>query len=954
MFFLAHNVYCEINDIGTPLVKQYNRSDFKAGRQTWMIDQGPDGMMYFANNDGLLEFDGSNWRLYQLPKQTIVRSLKVDENGRIYVGGFNEFGFFHLDENKEMKYHSLVHLIPDSKENFGDIWKIHLTSSGIVFQSFVGIYIYKNKHEVIEVIEPYSRFHFSFYTRGELYVVDLEKGVMRLSFGKLFPVIGMEPLIGEEVRGMLPAGNRLLIATASKGCFLYDGSKLKKWNEDLSRILSQKQIFSVSKIGESSIAFGTIQKGLIISDTNGVVKLWLSRGKGLQNNTVLSLKVDSYDNLWLGLDNGIDYVEINSPLRYLSYQHGISSGYAAIVDQGKLYLGTNQGVYFIEWDDLNNEKISEASFKLVKNTSGQVWTLQLVKGKLICGHNNGTFVIRGEEAFNISEIDGGWTYIDLKEREDFILGGTYSGLILFEAQKDGIQFVRSIKGFEESSRDILQDTEGDIWIGHGLKGVFRLKLNNKLDSAIQVKFYNYSDGLPSDFGTTLFAYIDEVFFATEDGIYSFDKKHEQFVPNDELNEALGKKDFRKLQMDEDGNIWYFTSLSAGVYRLQEDGNYLDITLPFRQLYGSFIGGFPFVYPYNDKNVFFGAENGFVHYDPSYFKDYKKNLKTYIRQVNIGNNDSVMFKGKIGKVNPNLPEIEFRNNNVHFYYGANDFENPEGIEYSTFLNGYEKSWTAWELDNNREFTNLHEGTYIFSVKARNIYGAESPPVSYSFTINPPLLRSLGAYIIYVILGIALLAFLLLIIKKKIKKSKLEAEHKKEKQFKEVEERLRSDALEAEKEIIRLRNEKLREQMKLKDKELANSTFQTIQKNKLLVDMKKELRQFINQTGDNVTRSHINFIIKKINREINDEKQWEVFETHFENVHEEFLKRIKTEFPDLTPRELKLCAYLRMNISSKEIALLMNISTRGVEISRYRLRKKLELDRTINLTDFIISY
>ncbi|MFO8128894.1 MAG: triple tyrosine motif-containing protein [Bacteroidales bacterium] len=943
---------CELFNIGTPLVRHYNKIDFKAGRQTWMIGQSPDGMMYFANNDGLLEFDGSNWLLYQLPNHTIIRSLKIDQNGRIYVGGFNEFGYFELDANREMQYHSLADLVPEDERDFGDIWKIHITPAEIIFQSFEGIYIFQDQR--VEVIKPVSRFHFSFYVKGELYIVDLKEGVMRMSFGKLFPVIGMESLVGEEIRGMLPMGDKLLVATADKGCFLYNGSKLETWNEAFSRILEQNQIFSVSRVDEASIAFGTIQNGLILSDLEGNIKLWMNRSNGLQNNTVLSMKVDNYDNLWLGLDNGIDYVEINSPLRYLTHHHGLSSGYDAIIHNKTLYLGTNQGVYFTDWNKLANQELSGPSFNRVGNTSGQVWILQDIDGKLICGHNNGTYIIEGDEALNVSDIDGGWTYIEPAGQNEYIIGGTYSGLILLESGKEGIEFKWRIKGFNESSRDITQDRDGDIWIGHGLKGVFRVKLNKRLDSVVQTSFYNSSHGLPSDYGTTLFAYDDKIYFATEDGIYDYNKETDRFCPDPEMNELLGRKDFDKLQLDEDGNIWYFNPLSVGVYRLQEDGTFLDISLPFKQLHGSFIGGFPFVYPYNDRNVFIGIEGGFVHYDPTYTKDYQKGLKAYLRRVNIGNTDSIIFAGKIEKINGNTTEIDFRDNNVHFHYGANDFENPGRIEYSTFLNGYEKTWSEWETENNREFTNLYEGSYIFSVKARNIYGATSAPVSYSFVIDPPLHRSLAAYIFYFALGILALFFLFLIIKREINRSRMEAEKKKENQFREIEDGFRRDALEAEKEIIRLRNEKLREQMKLKDKELANSTFQTIQKNKLLMDMKKELKQFISKIDDDVTRSHINFIIKKLNREINDEKQWEIFETHFENVHEEFLKRIKTEFPDLSPRELKLCAYLRMNISSKEIALLMNISTRGVEISRYRLRKKLNLDRSMNLTDFILSY
>ena len=141
--------------------------------------------------------------------------------------------------------------------------------------------------------------------------------------------------------------------------------------------------------------------------------------------------------------------------------------------------------------------------------------------------------------------------------------------------------------------------------------------------------------------------------------------------------------------------------------------------------------------------------------------------------------------------------------------------------------------------------------------------------------------------------------------------------------------------------------------MKNKELANATMQMLHKNKILINLKEELKK-IKGTLDDEQKYKVQWLLRKIDKEIDNEKQWKVFETQFERVHEEFLFRIKSAYPDLTPRELKLCAYLRMNVSSKEIAALMNISTRGVEISRYRLRKKLDLTREINLTDFILSF
>ncbi len=261
---------------------------------------------------------------------------------------------------------------------------------------------------------------------------------------------------------------------------------------------------------------------------------------------------------------------------------------------------------------------------------------------------------------------------------------------------------------------------------------------------------------------------------------------------------------------------------------------------------------------------------------------------------------------------------------------------------------------WETRNNREFTNLSEGDYTFYVKARNIYGVESDPAIFTFTITPPWARSIGAYIVYIIIGLVIIGFIVLLIRKKIERSNLKEKELQQEKFREREEKLQRETLEAEKEIIRLRNEKLSEQMIMKDKELANSTLDMIQKNKLLTKIKNDLKKISSATIDEESKNNIHILSKRINKELDTEKQWEIFETHFENVHEAFLIRLKEQYPELSPRELKLCAYLRLNISSKEIAILMNISTRGVEISRYRLRKKLDLNRNENLTDFILTF
>jgi DNA-binding CsgD family transcriptional regulator len=119
------------------------------------------------------------------------------------------------------------------------------------------------------------------------------------------------------------------------------------------------------------------------------------------------------------------------------------------------------------------------------------------------------------------------------------------------------------------------------------------------------------------------------------------------------------------------------------------------------------------------------------------------------------------------------------------------------------------------------------------------------------------------------------------------------------------------------------------------------------------VKEELSNIANLLNSESNKAKIRQLQRKIDRDISNEKYFKVFDSYFDDVHQDFLKRLKEKHPELSPKELRLCAYIRMNISSKEIASLLNISIRGVEVSRYRLRKKMGLERETNLTEYILK-
>jgi ligand-binding sensor domain-containing protein/DNA-binding CsgD family transcriptional regulator len=951
LLFFPTFLFGQIKEIGTPLIKNYPRKITQAGQQNWMIDQDSSGIMYFANNEGLLEFNGFDWTLKPLPNHSIIRSLKVI-NTKIYVGGFNEIGYFSRAISGELHFTSLNSLLPEKVRDFGDIWKIHLIGKNIIFQSFKYI-LFFDGNEFYRIIKAPSLFHFSYSLEGELYVNDIEDGMYRVAPEKLSLMPGLEALKGKEIWGMESLKEGILFATADYGLFFYNNYNLKEWKTPANEYLKKNQIYSVLRMSDGNLAFGTIQNGLLICDNYGSIIKALNRDNGIQNNTILSLKQDSFSNLWLGLDNGIDYLYINSPFTYFSHSDGLSAGYASALYKDKLYLGTNQGVFIKFWSTLKNE-VEQTDFSIIEETRGQVWSLSVIDDKLFCGHNKGFFQIEGRNADLICNISGGWMLSQVPTNENIMIGGTYTGFVLFKKSKNTWKYIEEISGFSESARVFVWENDSILWMSHGLKGIYRIKFNQDYNAILNYELFGKKDGLPSDFNLEINKLENNIVVTNSTGIYSFDANKKAFYLDSNKTKIFSGQFPLKLYEDTDQNVWFFTDENLGVLRKREDGKYSVITTPFVTISNNYVKGFQYLNAIDESNVIFGSDNGFIHYDPSKSKKYDFPFQIYISQIGFLKKDSVLSNTNIIQLNSKAVPFKNKENHIVFNFAASDYENNENIQFSAIMEGYEEDWDVWTTKRSREYTNLKEGEYNFKVKAKNGFGTISEIASYSFIILPPWYKTWWAYFIYLAIFILLAYFIVYIARLQAAIVKRKEKIEQLRLFRQNESRIKSEKLHAEKELIRVKNNQLRSEMLAKDKELANSTLQMIQKNKLLNRLKLELDKMNTKTNDELVRNHNQALIRRINKEIEDKNQWRVFEEHFEAVHDEFLKRLSEHYPDLTPRERKLSAYLRLNISTKEIAILMNISARGVEIARYRLRKKFNLERDVNLLDFILNF
>lgn len=935
---------------GLPGIRNFSRSEYAGGIQSWSFCETENGLLYFANNSGLLEYNGEQWTLYN-SVQAVNRSVCADGN-RIYVGAYNEFGFYEANQKGALQYHSLTPLVKGKIGDFDEIWRIHKTSFGIVFQSFKAIFVYQKGK--IEIIYPRSAFHLSYYVNGVLWVYGEDEGLMQYHEGKVSLVPGGGFFKGINIWSILPLNtNEVIIGTSRQGAFRYNGSKVLPWGSKINEQLKKYQLYSSVRLKNNYFAFGTIQNGIIVTDTAGNLVFEMNKDQGLQNNTVLGIGQDYKGNIWLCLDNGISMIGFDSPVSYFQNYFDIGTGYASARFGDNIYLGTNQGLFYIRWSDFINPAKSKSAIKLIDGTEGQVWNLSVIDNTLLCGHTNGVFQVRGNTAVKVSSVPGAWNFLKLPGKGT-VLVGHYSGLSILENESGTWHFKRNIKGFKESSRFLQKDQSGNIWIGHSYKGIYRLKLDTALQKVAQMQLFNSKNGLPSDKSNFLYRLHTGIVVAAINGIYRFNDKTARFEKDVKCSSYYGNnQQVDYLYQDSSLNIWFHAGRQLGVLRIQEDGSYKKIITPFANLVNIVVPAFEHIYELDRNNILIGIEGGFANYMSKYNKDYSLPCTIYISDLRSDDTTQGVYRFNSKEVDQSvIPTFRFANNTISISYSANNFELPE-VNFQYKLVGFDKNWSEWSTKKFKEYTNLPAGEYTFMLHAYNNDQVEPSALSYKFKILPAWYRSELAYAIYLIIFLLILYFGYKYLSKRIEKThKTENLKQKEKYLNRVHV-LKEEALISEKEMERLRNEKLNLEMIHKEKELANSTMLLIKKNNILNKLQGDLKNINSTMANDSVKNSLNSLIKRIDKEIDTEKQWTVFNMHIEQVYEDLFKKLKESYPELTPRELSLCAYLRMNISSKEIATLMNISARGVEISRYRIRKKLHLDREANLTEFMIN-
>ncbi|HSC52063.1 MAG TPA: triple tyrosine motif-containing protein [Phnomibacter sp.] len=948
--------FCAIgqkNTIALPEIINYGSLDYNGGTQNWRIAQDERGIIYVANNKGLLSYDGSRWKKYKLPNETIVRSVAVGEDGNIYVGGQSEIGYFSANKQGVLEYHSLTGLIPTNQREFADVWNVVALKDQVFYHSNKKIFLYNNGKMVV-----YPSVHWDHlgYSNGMILANEYEKGLLQFKNGLWVPFIE-QPVFPARTRvvDFISLNNdTVLLATKKDGIYYLSHNKLTRFNSPDLQQLSDKNVGGIVKLNNDKLAIATNLAGCFIVDRQGKLEQHISKQEGLQYNNVISLFVDRRKNLWLALDNGVDFIAYNNAIRHFfpdKQEH--ATGYSAYLYKNNLYLAMATGLYRAPVESTTDLSTVQSSFSLLKNTKGQLWNLSEVNGQLLMGHNDGAYQVQGDQVSLIDGSTGFWFFMPISSIQPSatIVAGTYNGLN-FYTYENGRFINKGIKSHFESARYV--SIENNIaWVAHPYLGLYKVQLDNGVNPTYKV--YADQKHIISSNHNFIFKIKSRTILSTDKGLFEYDAKTDDFVPCIFLRKIFGNTSIQYLKEDDKGNIWFIQNQKLGVVDM---GGKEPVIVYIPELNQKLLtNGFDFIYPYNSKNVFVAGDQGFYLINYEQYKTITGTTPLLITSVKAtSDHDSCLYAGYTRQVNADdimvnsqLSRLPNKWNTLHFEFSAPLFGKQASVEYAYMLEDFDKGWSAWSSKTEKEYTYLPPGKYTFKVQARSHPGDTPQMRSYQFEVLPPWYLSRLAWIAYA----SLLVFGVFTFGRIQKRKFAQQQFKYEEENKKLQYLHQLELEKSESEIIKLRNEKLEAELQLKNKELATTTINLVQKGEVLHKVKDEFMRMKKTGTEAENPEDLKKLIKMLEPE-KVKKDWEQFALHFNQVHDDFLIAIKREYPTLTSTEIKLCAYLRMNISSKEIAHIMNITVKSVELSRYRLRKKLQLAPEANLFNFLLEF
>ncbi len=761
MLFIFCSTSIFSQEIGTPLIRNYSPKEYDNTPQIWGAIKDDEGVMFFGatNGGGIIEYDGKEWRTIDIPNKTTVFSFAKSTDGVIFTGAINDFGFLKKNAMGKTEFSSLRYLIKEKEIKFRAIWQTAIMGNNVYFLSVDGIFIYhRGSDSLITTFLPEEGTNFIglISHEGKVYTHQKDRGLMRIDPDSIRLVSDF--FKSKVFRSGLSYGrDSIMIFTRTDGIYLYrpsDGQVTPFALTDRG-IPQRMNIYSAALLSDRHVSISVLSKGLIqISPKGTIVQQW-DVNNGMPTNTVYTM-YPADNNLWMMSENGIMRTDLTNAWSYWDKHSGLLGTVSDILRHKKrLYVSTFEGIYVL--DDQKRMK------SVTGIPEGQSWSLlNYVTSSndtvLLAGTPGGIYQIRGTTATMIRKGSYGLTMFSsaINSHRVFVVDDPTLVSMRYEHGKwidEGV-----IRGVKDNIRRIMEDANGDLWLGTYNAGVIRVRMDRRnITEPKEIRYYTKDDGLPTL--TTVLPYMlkNEIVFATDHGLYRYHEKNDSFALYSAIHPMLhnGTQSIGRITETEDGSIvvipWSNKVHNPGILTKGTYGEYEWIDKPFRWFERM---EFNTVLTEPSGVVWFGTTEGLYRYDRQLdSKNYDAGFNTLIRKVTVKGDSILRYDSHDSTI-----VLPYDLNDIKFEAAAPHFDNERKTLFSSQLVGYNSGWSTWSTDAYSIYTNLDEGKYTYRVKAKNLYDTESRIAEFTFTVLPPWYRTWWAFAAYLLFfGIAIITF-----------------------------------------------------------------------------------------------------------------------------------------------------------------------------------------------------
>lgn len=899
------------NRFSERFVERFKNNDIGIDNfQIWSIAEGVSGFIFAATNEGLVLFDGVRWRVCSTSNDQIIRSLYFDKiSGRLYSAGVNNFGFWMMNHFGDMEYTSLFsnHNV---KEQSIDFWRIvpRANSKTIYFQTHTGIYSYDpatNSSSLMQL--PQGVVGYSFAVMNDVYIQIGQKLYTLNANHTLMPVCDIQ----SRVVAMIGDGFETLVAIERHGIFKLSAGKLTSVSNTLNAMLSGAKINCFMSYLDGYLV-GTTKGGLFVLDANWQAVRTNYTVDDLNTQTILSIYVDSRSDIWLGFNSGLAKIDISSNEKYV-YSRELGQVESIQVAADKVLVATNKGLFEIREPD--NRVVQ------VEGSSGATWKITKLGESVFVLSDRGMFEYTStglKQVHNKGVID----LSRMELQSEYCIVSNYVGISLYHYKDSQLSFVTDIEGYNTYPNGLTIDRYDNIWLSVPGIGFQRIKLSSEGTKVAQIRDYNIDFDAKS-FSKSIFTTTinGEFILYANNRAYSYDVTTDSININEPVTNLLNICGRNLVCIEQFGNkIWYQT---------RDDIGYLEL------LSGSAV---------KHSNIF--GQNRTSRVTPKFFSisdntavgfnnsiGFTKGKKAQPERIVIGKAEAVGTSRQITyDRREKVFEVPFSMNNLKIY----PVSIPRGsmVDYRVSSTGNE--WTTIKLQDCILISALSATTHTIEIRPSGVTDRQSY-ASMVVSIAPPWYISRVAILVYFLLFITIILLLRAYYRRsnRIQQQQLTAKQN---------EALERETLRRDKQIAELQKEQIKMELRQKDKKLANITMNGIKINNILNELKVDIVDIQTSESQSVIRQKVQKVVRKINTQLSNEDDWKRSESYFNAIYDGLLDRLRTRYPSLTKTDLKLCVYIKLNHTTKEIAELMNISPRSIEMARYRLKKKLGLSAT----------